>query len=228
MHAVHRDVLPVEIHILRVHVENRRSQRANRRRNSTPCQKKWLGSKLTPILSPHALPQFERAFDVIDDEARMRFERDLDAVVARERRGLRPVRNGLLFPLPFKHLEKLRRPRRRHPVRMRRDLRIAGASGERHDDRHFEPFGELDGLAEHLVVGFRSRRVRMERIAVARERADRQPGIADHLAKVGARDSCLSNTCRPRRDRCPAMRRCPARWPSLSRAIGPLPACLSR
>ena len=66
------------------------------------------------------LPQPERALDVVDEESRMRFERDLDPVVAREARGVAPVRDRLLLPLPFEHVEKLRRPWCRHPVGMLR------------------------------------------------------------------------------------------------------------
>jgi hypothetical protein len=70
---------------------------------------------------------------------------------------------------------------------MCRSVAIAGTAGEVHDDRHVQTLAEPDRLLEHLVVCFCAILVRMERIAVARQRADRQAGVGDHLLVLASR-----------------------------------------
>src|SRR5581483_8991757 len=103
----------------------------------------------------------------------------LDAVVAGEARRVAPVRDRFLLPLPLEHVEELGRPRGRHPVGMRGGVGVAGTAGEGDDDRDVELVREADGLPKELVVLARRLRVRVERIAVARERADRQPRVLE-------------------------------------------------
>ena len=80
------------------------------------------------------------------------------------------------------HLEKLGRPRRRHPIRMLRIVCIARTAGKRDDDRHLEPLRELHGLAKDVVVGRRGGAIRVQRVAVARQGADRKARIGQHRA----------------------------------------------
>ena len=78
---------------------------------------------------------------------------------------------------------------------MRRGVRIARASRERNDDRDAQPFGEADRLAERFVVLARRVAIRMDGIAVARQRADHETGIVDRAAKLvgaaGTREQCV-------------------------------------
>src|SRR5437588_11423953 len=97
-------------------------------------------------------PQLQRRLDVVDDEAGMRLERHLHAVLGREAPGLAPVRNRLLLPLPLEDVEEFRRPWRRDPVRMLRIVGVAGTAGEGDDDGNVEAFREADGLAKRVVV----------------------------------------------------------------------------
>ena len=112
----------------------------------------------------------------------MRFERDFHAMIRREARRAAPVRDRLLLPLPLEDLEKLRRPRRGHPVRVRRGLGSTRTSRERDDDRDVHLLREAHGLAEDVVGRLRHRVIGMQRVVVARQRADREPGVREHLA----------------------------------------------
>ena len=111
----------------------------------------------------------------------MGFDRDGDAVIGGKRRGVGPIRNRLLVPLPLEHLEELRWPRCGDPVGMPGAIRIAGTSGERHHGRHLQFFGEAHRLPEQRVSVPGNDRIRVQRIAVAREGADGQAGVGQQL-----------------------------------------------
>ena len=190
-HAIDRDVGAVERHVLGVEVEDRRTQRADRLRNVDAAPEQVAGIQVDPEVVAGRIAQAQCGLDVVHQEIRVRLERDADAVLAREHGRLAPVRNGLLVPLPFQHLQHLRWPRRGDPVGNACAVAIAGAAGERHHHRHFQALGQAHGLAEHLVVALCGRLVGMQRIAVAGQRADDQAAIID----AGAEVACLVARC---------------------------------
>ena len=124
--------------------------------------------------------QAQGRLHVVNHETGMRLERHFHAAIASKPCGVSPVRQRLALPLPLQHLEKLGRPRRGHPVGMRRRLGIAGASGKCHDDRHVQPLRQAHGLAKQLVIGRREILARMQRIAVTRQGANREAGVGNH------------------------------------------------
>jgi hypothetical protein len=60
-----------------------------------------------------------------------------------------------------------------------RVLGVAGTPGKRDHHRDAQPLGEAHSLAEDLVVVGGNRRVRVDRIAMTRKRADGEPGAVD-------------------------------------------------
>ena len=141
---------------------------------------------MTPRFGPAACAQPQRAVDVVDDEAGMRFERDLHAVLGGEVRGVAPVRNRLLLPLPLEHLEKLRRPRRASP-----SSGCFAPSESPGQPENVTTTGTSSCSARRTVLRNTSSAacavaaIGMQRVAVARQRADRQAGVGDLLAVVG-------------------------------------------
>src|SRR4051794_34370305 len=112
----------------------------------------------------------------------MQLEADLpQSELPRKARFLRPVRNRTLVPLPVEHLAKIGRPSTGDPIRRAGAGPVAGATREEVDDRHLELDGEACGVPPDLVRAARDVLVRMQRVAVAPEGADRQPAALDRL-----------------------------------------------
>jgi hypothetical protein len=111
----------------------------------------------------------------------MQLDRNPHAVVFGVGCRLRPVRRGPLFPLPRQRLGEIRRPGTGYPVRLHGLRPTARAPGERDHRRHLEPPGELHRVAVVAIVRLRDLPPRMERVAVARERADLQPAGGDRI-----------------------------------------------
>ena len=188
-HAVDGDVVRIRARRpWRARGRSRRRARGSPRHGSTPCQKKWLGSKLTPRFGPAARAQPQRRLDVVDEEAR-------DAARAppsrrgRRRSRRRRVQYGIAFS---SHCQSsTSRNSGGHGVVTQlgccASSDVARAAGEGHDHRHVELLGQPHRLAERR----RRRRcavraIGMQRVAVARQRADGQAGVGDQLA-VGLR-----------------------------------------
>ena len=116
---------------------------------------------------------------VVDHEARVRLDRHANAVLAGERGRLGPVGEHARVPLPGERLGEVRRPRVRHPTRAKRALGLARAAGERHHGRDTELGGEPNGVAKCAVGGPGYVCLRVQRVAVAGERRDREPALPD-------------------------------------------------
>ena len=92
-----------------------------------------------------------------------------------------PVGRDDLIPLPGEDLEIVRRPRTGDPVGCGGLGRVAGAAGEIDDDGDAEFFRQQDGLATDIAVVRGANRIRVERVAVATERADGDAAIGEEL-----------------------------------------------
>ena len=114
----------------------------------------------------------------------MRLKRYFHTMGSSEACRLAPVGNEALFPLPLQSCGVLRRPGGGDPVRCAVRGRASGATGEGDDYRHLECFGEPNRVTEDSVIAFCNRCLRMHRIAMAREGADREPCIRKSGAVV--------------------------------------------
>src|SRR5260370_35262626 len=74
--------------------------------------------------------QSQHRLGTIDDEARMHFDGDLDAMIFSELRVPGPIRNYFLVPLPFQNIQIFRWLRAGHPIRILGLVAIARASSE--------------------------------------------------------------------------------------------------
>ena len=182
--AVDSHVLRIDCDVFGMHVEDGAAERANGSRDVDTLPEEVAGIEIHPEVRPGGRAQLQRGLDVVHDEARMRLERHLHAAIPREAFRLPPVGNRLLVPLPFEHVEKFGRPRRRDPIRMLRLVCIAGAAREGHDDRYLELRRKADGFAKLVVVRLCGTAIRMKRVAVTRQCADCQAGIAELPAKL--------------------------------------------
>jgi hypothetical protein len=167
-----------------MNVENRIAQRANCGWNVNALPEEVTRIEIDPEVRPNRRTKLQHRLHVVDDEPGVGFQRDLDAVVGCVLGRFDPVRNGLLLPLPLQHVQEFRWPRRRYPVRVTRIVGIARTPGERDNHRHLHAAGEANGLPELRIVFARSRAIRMQRIAVAREGTDGQSRILQH-ASIG-------------------------------------------
>ena len=96
-----------------------------------------------------------------------------------ELRRVLPVGEHALLPLPLEHLRELGRPRRGDPVGLRRFGVAARAAREGDHLLHVELAGQFDRLPEHRVVRLGDLLVRVNRVAVAGQRADHEPAARD-------------------------------------------------
>jgi hypothetical protein len=85
---------------------------------------------------------------------------------------LAPVRDDLLAPLPLEQLAVFGRPRARDPVWVRRRFRIPRTPAEEVNPVDGEPTREFHGAQERFVARTGKVATRVERIAVAGQRAD--------------------------------------------------------
>ena len=88
----------IERHVLGVHVEDRVAERANRGRHVDALPEEMTRIEIDAEVRPGRLPQLQRRLDVVDDEAGMRLERHLHAVVRGERAPPRSSTESPSFP----------------------------------------------------------------------------------------------------------------------------------
>ncbi len=87
------------------------------------------------------LAEFHERARVINDEVRTHLEGEaLDAVRAREFRGILPVRNNFFFPLPVLHLRVFGRPAIGDPIRLSILWSAAWTAGKTDDDFYIQHF----------------------------------------------------------------------------------------
>src|SRR5262249_23068047 len=119
------------------------------------------------------LTQLERSFGVINHKAGMHFDRNLlNPVTLCERSGLSPIRDNNLAPLPLQNLRIVWRSCRCYPFWIYRCRRITGATGENVDHGNFKLLGQTNRAFEGNVVFTRDFGTWMNRVAVARQRAN--------------------------------------------------------
>src|ERR1700730_3976959 len=136
-HAVHADVRAVEIDVLGVHVEDRTrlTEFAHRNERIDALPDKVTRIEVRADLRTGGFAEAQHRLGVVDEEAGMRFERDLrQSGLPRERSFGLPVRDRHFVPLPFERLAVFRRPCARDPVRRASIGAVAGAAREAGDD----------------------------------------------------------------------------------------------
>ena len=140
-----------------------------------PCQIRWDRAD--------RLAQLHQGLRVVNAEARVQLQRDLvDAVRLGERDEVLPVVDEHL-PLVLEDLAEVIRPRAGDPVRILRGLAVAGAAGEAVDLVQAVFFRHEDRVAHVLVVRRGELLVRVNRVAVAGERADLHVILLDDIAE---------------------------------------------
>ena len=129
------------------------------------------------------LAQPVERFGVVGDETGMELDGDPNPVIFGVRGRLRPVRGGPLFPLPLERLDESGGQGQVTQLGSMCLWPATRAAGERDDRRHLELFRQLDGVAIVLVVRLSDLSLRMEWVAVARERADLESAGGNRLLK---------------------------------------------
>ena len=147
----------------------------------------------------------------------MRLERHLHAMVGGERGGVSSSRGWPSPPIASRARRGTRAATAWSPSSGCARLGVARAAREGDDHGHVELFGQPHRPPEDLVVGARPGGVGVQRVAVARQGADGQPGVGDPLP-VGLASLRQASSGRGRCDRVPASRRCPARGRSRAAA----------
>src|SRR4051812_2947066 len=95
----------------------------------------------------------------------------MDTMFASKLRGVGPVRNHTLIPLPFECWRAVR-PAIGNPIGNRIGWRSARATREANYSRHLQRTGKLDRLTKLLCESSCFCRIRMECIAMASDRHD--------------------------------------------------------
>jgi len=126
-------------------------------------------------------PQPQHRLRVVDHEARVHLDGDLHAVVAGELGVARPVGDDLALPLPVEDLREVVGPRARHPVGVLGVIRVPRAPREVDHDLDAQLLGEADRVLGRLLVGGRHLLAGVERVAVAGERREAEPGVGELL-----------------------------------------------
>jgi hypothetical protein len=106
-------------------------------------------------------------------------EGEPDSVLAGETGRLVPVRQDDLVPLPGEDRLIFGRPGAGHPVGLPSVRTVARVAGKDVHNIDFEFAGESHRVAEDRVVGPGAFGIRMEWVAVARERAEDEAARAD-------------------------------------------------
>jgi hypothetical protein len=132
------------------------------------------------------LPQPQQRLRAVDDEAGMHLDGDLDAVVRRELDALAPVGNDLLLPLPGQQLLEVRRPGSRDPVGVLGVVAVARAAREVNHHRHAQFLRQQNRLAIDFAIAFGDLAHRVQRLAVAAQRADREAVVAISFWKASS------------------------------------------
>ena len=184
-HAGARQVGRVDLRVLGVDVEDGVLEHADGGDGIDVLPEHVAGIEIAADAGPGDGAQLEHGLRAVDDEAGMHLDGDLHAVVGGEFPVLAPVGSDDFVPLPVEDLEVVGRPRAGDPVGRGRVRGVAGASGEIDDDGDAELFGEQDRFATDFAVFLGARRVGMQRVAVAAERADADAVVFQDLLKFG-------------------------------------------
>ena len=186
--AVLRHVGFVDADVLAVDVINRLAQVPDRLGNVDALPDQVARVEVRADDRAHRRAQLKKRLRVVNAEARVHLEGDfLDSVLRREGRGLLPVGNQNLVPLPVENLRVVVRPRACDPVGVLRIGAVAGAAGEADYRVDAELLAHEDRVDEVVVVLFRDFLVRVDRIAVAAEGADLQAVPVHRLLELAER-----------------------------------------
>ena len=98
--------------------------------------------------------------------------------------ALLPVRDHLLFPLPFQEVKVVGRPGRWRPTGILGVVGVAGTAGEVDDRFDAELLGQEDGLSADLDTILSELFVRMERVAVTTQGADGDALVVELLLEL--------------------------------------------
>ncbi len=179
-------------------------------------------------------PQLQHRLGAVDDESGMHLDGDLDAVIGREPGALSSSTGDHLRPTASRSVS--RKSGGQGQVTQLGALalgRVAGAAAEVDHHRNAQRLGQQDRLAVHFPVLLGDRRVRVQRVAVAAQRADGEARVvqlllerrrgpcwtrASRACSGGRRGSC---PCQARSYRFPASRASAERRPSSVRPAVP-------
>ena len=165
-HPGPRQILRVDLRVLRVHIKYRVAEHSYRRNGVNPLPKQMAGIQIRPHRRPRNLAQPQQRLRVVHHESGMHFDGDLHAMFRRKFPMRPPVGRYNLFPLPLQNLQIVRRPRARHPVWRFRFSRIARTSRKIHDHRHFQLLCQQDRFAADFPRLSRPRFVGMQSVTV--------------------------------------------------------------
>src|SRR5712664_1403453 len=142
-------------------------------------------------LVTNSLAKLHEGARIIDNEVRVHLEGEaLDAMLAREFRGILPIWNDFFFPLPVLHLGIFGGPAVSNPVRLGVLRSAAGAAGKTDNHFYLEHFREQDGFAKRINIFLRVLRIRMNGIAMTTERSNANPAVVK-LFQPGFRFSAV-------------------------------------
>ena len=174
-HSVLIDVLGTENGVLHVRVEKGAlfAQKVDDFDRITALPKEVAQIAVCTDFFAGGLAELHEGARIIDHEVRVHLQGEaLDAVLAGELRGIPPVRNDLLFPLPILHLGIFGRPAIGDPIRLGILWSSARAAGKADDDSYIENFGEANGLVERIDVSLGMLGIRMDGVPMTTESSD--------------------------------------------------------
>src|SRR5258706_6797936 len=151
-HAGLRKIRFVNLRVLGMHVEDRVAQNADGLDGVDGLPEHVAGIVVASDGFARDGAEPQHRLGAIDDEARMHFDGDLDAMIFSELRVPGPIRNYFLVPLPCQNIQILRWPWAGHPIRILGLVAIAGASREIDHNRHAELLSEQYGLLAGLLI----------------------------------------------------------------------------
>jgi hypothetical protein len=96
-----------------------------------------------------------------------------------------PVRRDFGFPLPFQDFKVVRGPWAGDPIRPLGTIAVSRAAGKIDDHRHAQFFGQQYGLAADRLIVLRALLIRVQRVAVAAQRADAEAAIRQFVFEFG-------------------------------------------
>src|SRR5258708_5613349 len=179
-HSILIDVLGKENGVLHVRVEKRAlfSQKADDFDRIATLPEQVAQIAVRADLFANGLPELHKGARFLDNKIRVHLEGEaLDAMLAREFRGVLPVRDDFFSPLPVLHLGVFGGPAVTHPFLLGVLRSATGTAGKTDNHFYLEHFREQDGFAKRINIFLRMLGIGMNGVAVTTERGNANPAV---------------------------------------------------
>ena len=179
--AVDHIIHVIHFRVFGVAMEDSLTQYANGGAGIDALPEHMTGIEVATQSGARLSAQAQHGLRIVDRKPRMHLDGNAHAVVLRELGALAPEWNHLLLPLPFQQVEIVRWPRGRRPVGILGVVGIARTTGEVDNRVHPQPLRQQNRAPVRLRRLLSEFLVRVKRVAMATQSADRDALIVKPL-----------------------------------------------